>query len=361
MDELIYFFGRFHVLVAACASRCADARGRPGSSGALATFLRRAALAAGTGDAARVGRRCAGRVGHRRAGLHACERAGFRRRAVSIIIAGLGQHSRSSPVLIWAWRADAPTSFARVWPVGMLAIIALLVLTGHYGGALTHGPDYLTEFAPGSLRSHGAVAGNGARPKVTDVAEADIYLDVVAPLLTGKCSACHNEDKATRRAVVRRITPRYAKAASPAKPSRRAIRRAASCIGGSRCPDTADGYMPKNRKSPPSAAEIEVLRWWIEIGAPQTRIVGELRPPQTVASDLQTGARFVEFRSDNKRGDFEPFGHFAGRGFVQSSWVASLAHLCSQTRRRTRARWRRSRRSAVTGTRVFPASLLPHR
>jgi hypothetical protein len=45
--------------------------------------------------------------------------------------------------------------------------------------------------------------------------------------------------------------------------------------------------MPKNHKSPPSAAEIGVLRWWIEIGAPQTGIVGELRPPETVASDLQ--------------------------------------------------------------------------
>ena len=68
-------------------------------------------------------------------------------------------------------------------------------MTGHYGGALTHGPDYLSEFAPGPLRARSAVAGAASRPKVTDVARADIYLDVVAPLLTAKCSSCHNEDK----------------------------------------------------------------------------------------------------------------------------------------------------------------------
>ena len=188
-------------------------------------------------------------------------------------------------VLVWAWRADAPKSFAAVWPVGMIAIVALLIVTGHFGGMLTHGPDYLTEFAPGSLRSHSVVAGASARPKVTDVATADIYLDVVAPLLATKCSSCHNDDK--RRGGLSfvdypslRRGGESGEAIKPGDPSGSELYRRITL------PSNAEGYMPKNHKSPPSAAEVEVLRWWIAIGAPEKGAVGELKPPQSVASDL---------------------------------------------------------------------------
>jgi len=200
-------------------------------------------------------------------------------------------------VLIWAWRAEAPKSFARIWPIGMGVIVALLIATGHYGGALTHGPDYLSELAPGPLRSRGAVAGVASRAKVTDVARADIYLDVVAPLLTAKCSSCHNEDK--RRGGLSfasypslRQGGESGEAVKPGDPAGSELYRRITL------PTAAEGYMPKNQKNPPSAAEIEVLRWWIEIGAPGSGTVGELKPPQSVASDLRQ-----IFPEKNQRGE----------------------------------------------------------
>ncbi|MEP7246293.1 MAG: c-type cytochrome domain-containing protein [Gammaproteobacteria bacterium] len=189
-------------------------------------------------------------------------------------------------VLVWAWRADAPTSFAKAWPAGMLAITALLITTGHFGGVLTHGPDYLTEFAPGSLRTHRAVAGGPSRPKVTDFAKADVYLDVVAPLLASRCSACHNDDK--RRGGLSfadypslRKGGESGEAIKPGDPAGSELYRRITLPSG------ADDYMPKNHKSPPSPAEIEVLRWWIAIGAPSQGLVGTLEPPQDVARDLK--------------------------------------------------------------------------
>jgi hypothetical protein len=187
-------------------------------------------------------------------------------------------------VLIWAWRADAPRSFARVWPVGMLAIVALLIVTGHFGGVLTHGPDYLTEYAPGFQHAgHGALA---ARARVTDPAAADIYLDVVAPMLNEKCSSCHSEAK--RRGGLSladygslRKGGESGEVIKPGDPAGSELYRRLTL------PSNADGYMPKNHKSPPSPAQIDVLRWWIEIGAPEKGVVRDLRPPQSVASDLQ--------------------------------------------------------------------------
>jgi hypothetical protein len=204
--------------------------------------------------------------------------------------AGVDQHRWAgtalalTAVLIWAWRADAPQSFAKIWPVGLAAIVALLIGTGHFGGVLTHGADYLTEYVPGS-RPEGR-AGLAARPKVSDAATADIYLDVVAPMLVSKCGACHNEDK-RRGGLSFADYPSLRKggesgdAIKPGDPAGSELYRRVTL------PSSAEGYMPKNHKSPPSPAEIEVLRWWIAIGAPQNGSIGELQPPQSVMSEVR--------------------------------------------------------------------------
>jgi hypothetical protein len=285
MDELIYFFGRFHVLILhvpvgvlmlaigmEALSRWPRflVDGRSPLEPAMPLIWGFGALAAVATVA----------LGY----MHASE-PGFSG-------AGVNPHRWSgtalafTAVLIWAWRADAPKSFARVWPVGMVALVALLIMTGHYGGALTHGPDYLSEFAPGPLRARSAVAAVASRQKITDVARADIYLDVVAPLLTAKCGSCHNEGK-RRGGLSFASYPSLRKggesgeAIKPGDPSGSELYRRITL------PSNAEGYMPKNQKSPPSATEIEVLRWWIEIGAPGTGIVGDLKPPPAVASDLR--------------------------------------------------------------------------
>ena len=185
--------------------------------------------------------------------------------------------------LVWAWRGDAPRSFAKVWPVSLLALLVLLFVTGHLGGALTHGPDYLTEyltqFAPGAGRAT-------ARPKVTDVAMADIYLDVVGPLFTRKCTSCHNEDK--RRGGLSLLS--YAsvrkggesgEVIKPGDPKGSELYRRVTLA------PTEKDYMPENHKNPPTSEELEALRYWIEIGAPGGGKIADLKPPPAVRTSLR--------------------------------------------------------------------------
>jgi len=181
-------------------------------------------------------------------------------------------------VLIWAWRGDAPRSFAKLWPVGMAAVLVLLFLTGHLGGVLTHGPNYLTQFAPG--------AQSAVRPKPTDVAQADIYLDVIGPLFADKCVSCHNEQK--RRGGLSLVD--YASVRKggesgpviePGNPAGSELFRRVTL------PPTHEEYMPENHKNPPTPAELDVLRWWIEIGAPEKGTVADLKPPAAIRSRLQ--------------------------------------------------------------------------
>jgi uncharacterized membrane protein len=181
--------------------------------------------------------------------------------------------------LVWAWRGDAPESFAKLWPVSLLTVLVLLFVTGHLGGALTHGPDYLTQFAPGAGRAN-------ARPKVTDVARADIYLDVIGPLFARKCVSCHNEDK--RRGGLSLLS--YAsvrkggeagEVIKPGDPKASELYRRVTLA------PTEKDYMPENHENPPTPQELEALRWWIEIGAPGSGKVADLKPPAAVRASLR--------------------------------------------------------------------------
>ncbi len=181
--------------------------------------------------------------------------------------------------LVWAWRGDAPRTFAKLWPVSLLALFLLLLVTGHLGGALTHGPDYLTRFVPGARPAT-------ARAKVTDVAAADIYLDVIGPLFASKCTSCHNEDK--RRGGLSLLS--YAsvrkggeagEVIKPRDPKGSELYRRVTL------PPTQKDYMPENHKNPPTPEELDALRWWIEIGAPGTGKVSDLKPPPPVLASLR--------------------------------------------------------------------------
>jgi hypothetical protein len=283
MDELIYFLGRFHVLILhvpvgvliLAVGMEALVRWPRFSAARRAAFEPAMPLIWGFGALSAVATVALG-------SMHASE-PGFTG-------AGVDHHRWAGTllafvaVLIWAWRADAPASFAKIWPAGMAVIVALLIVTGHYGGMLTHGPDFLTEYAPGI--EHKSRVAHAARPKVSNPASADIYLDVVAPMLATKCSSCHGEDK-RRGGLSFADYPSLRKGGESGEVIKPGDPAGSELYRRITLPATAEGYMPKNHKSPPSPAEVEVLRWWIEIGAPQNGIVGELKPPQTVASDLE--------------------------------------------------------------------------
>lgn len=80
--------------------------------------------------------------------------------------------------------------------------------SGHFGGAMVHDTEYLTEHAPEPLKplllvgieTHGdAEQGSEVEgeEEVTEVvfSERNVYNDFVVPILDAKCNECHNENK----------------------------------------------------------------------------------------------------------------------------------------------------------------------
>ena len=64
-----------------------------------------------------------------------------------------------------------------------LLVLALISLTGHFGGNMTHGEDYLF------VDEKEAIV-------ITNIEEAQVYAQVIQPIFDAKCVSCHNESKA---------------------------------------------------------------------------------------------------------------------------------------------------------------------
>ncbi|NNG10718.1 MAG: hypothetical protein HKM92_11135, partial [Arenibacter sp.] len=67
-------------------------------------------------------------------------------------------------------------------PVYVIVLI-LIGITGHYGGSMTHGEDYL--FTDTRIK----------KVVIEDVDKAQVYADIVQPIFDTKCVGCHNPSK----------------------------------------------------------------------------------------------------------------------------------------------------------------------
>lgn len=172
-------------------------------------------------------------------------------------------------ILYILYKFSIGETFARWMSFG---IIILITITGHLGGSLTHGPDYLTE----GLNS-GDESGVVMKP-IPNVQEAVLYTDIVQPLLQSKCYNCHGPNK--QKGKLRLDEQEHilkggkeGKAIEPGKADESAM------IERMLLPLTDEDHMPPKEKPQLTPSEISLLHWWINTGADFTKKVKEL--PQT--------------------------------------------------------------------------------
>lgn len=172
-------------------------------------------------------------------------------------------------ILYVLYKFSIGENFARWMSLG---VIILITITGHLGGSLTHGPEYLTE----GLNS-GDENGPAMKP-IPNIQEAVLYTDVVQPLLQSKCYNCHGPNK--QKGKLRLDQQEHilkggkeGKAIEPGKADESAM------IERMLLPLTDEDHMPPKEKPQLTASEISILHWWINTGADFTKKVKEL--PQT--------------------------------------------------------------------------------
>lgn len=181
----------------------------------------------------------------------------------------IGQHkvlgiALSATALLTAVLALLPKRLP--FRLALAATLGLMLPTGHLGGTMTHGRDFL--FAP--LREAPPVAvvlpPDADTPPPPPPPGSD-YERVIAPLLQQYCAKCHSEEKSKAELIL--TSPEAIRRGSevgpvlvPGKPDESLLL--------TRCelPLDDDDRMPPADKPQPSADDVAALRAWIAAGAP---------------------------------------------------------------------------------------------
>ena len=181
---------------------------------------------------------------------------------------------------LWIFRARGVNAYRKLQPLTGVVMLILVAITGHYGGNMTHGSTYLVEYAPAPLKR---LAGMEVRERVTSAATADVFADVVHPMLELRCGSCHGVD--TRKGKLSFATydllmegGEMFPAVVPGDLTQSELYARVTL------PETSDDYMPKEGKTPLTADQISIIKWWIEAGAPGVGAVSSLNPPEDVAA-----------------------------------------------------------------------------
>ncbi|WP_018614998.1 c-type cytochrome domain-containing protein [Segetibacter koreensis] len=158
-----------------------------------------------------------------------------------------------------------------------LGLLGLLLVTGHLGGSLTHGSDYLTK---PFLRILGDdTTANTAIKPLPNVQEALAYNDVVKPILQTKCYSCHNSNKQKGRLRMDDIKL-LMKGGKNGKIIDLNNADSSEMIKRMLLPVDDEHHMPPKEKPQPTENQVALLHWWISNQADFTKKVKELN--QTV-------------------------------------------------------------------------------
>ena len=156
------------------------------------------------------------------------------------------------------------------WLMGIL-----MVISGHFGGSLTHGEDYFS------------FSGSGNYENVVLKKDGTVYQDLILPILTKKCISCHNESKSKGGLKMHDFT-NIMKGGKSGPVIVTGNPDESEIIKRLLLPHTDEHHMPPKGKSPLSDSEIAIIQFWIKNGADKSFIVGNIPREDPINNFLPT-------------------------------------------------------------------------
>lgn len=165
-------------------------------------------------------------------------------------------------------------------------LIVLISITGHLGGSLTHGSDYLT--AP--LKS-GSTKGGAAIPHIPNVQEAFVYQNAIQPLFQNRCYSCHGSEK--QKGKLRLDQEEFIlKGGEDGHTLVKGKADDSELMKRILLPLSDEDHMAPKEKPQLTTNEIALLKWWIDNGADFKKKFKDLPQPEnikTILASLQKG------------------------------------------------------------------------
>lgn len=190
-------------------------------------------------------------------------------------------------LLVWhQWLGGALALLAAVWyafvnmfptravyqKAVQVLLIGLIGFTGHYGGMVTHGTDFL------------AFPQSNKQDKIPE--NPNIYSDVVMGILDNTCVSCHNHNKQKGELLMTDLDQlfkggEHGPAVVPGDLEKSLL------VTRIRLPKEHEDHMPPEGKTPLSELEINILERWIALGAPDTVLLDQLEPSEPLVGLIQ--------------------------------------------------------------------------
>lgn len=177
----------------------------------------------------------------------------------------------------------------KVYIATLSGMVLVMMGAGHFGGSLTHGSDYLTQYMPNPLRKLAGMSPKESQEikPITNLPQAVVYTDIIHPILDTRCVSCHNPDKKKGELMMHTAealleggeSGAIFVAGNPAE-SEMLIRV--------HLPEEDDDHMPPDGKTQLTDEQITLLSWWVAQGAPFDKTVAQVEVDEETQAVLNT-------------------------------------------------------------------------
>ena len=161
-------------------------------------------------------------------------------------------------------------------------LISLLIVTGHYGGSITHGegflfPDSDEEFSNQRI----------------DPGKANVFTDLVMPIAKDKCNRCHNSKKKKGDLLLTALEG-WKKGGKNGLLLKVGDRENSLMYHRLHLPMDEKKHMPPSGKKQLTKEELEFMDWWIASVKTFEETVEDLSPPMSIMDYIHAQLKVVE-------------------------------------------------------------------
>ena len=189
-------------------------------------------------------------------------------------------------VALWGWKLKGKIfpKFQLISHILFGMMLLALLLTGHYGGSLTRGEDYLSLKKIIDVDEKKSIV---FQTPVTDTTKGSVYDKIITPILSSKCYQCHSASK--KKGNLRLQTIDLLMKGGKSGPGIKTGDASHSELMKRILLDIQDDKrMPPKGKKQLSNEEVRVLYWWIQNGASSSTTITEVKKNDTIQVFLST-------------------------------------------------------------------------
>lgn len=197
----------------------------------------------------------------------------------------------------WVLAPGASQAFYRLM---VFLSVGVMTYASHDGASITHGKDYLFEYAPDPLRKIIGLEPKEKEQEAKPLEEQIVYADIVQPILEMRCVECHKEGKSKGRFRMDtfELLVKGGKEGDAIEPGNALD---SNIVFRAELPEDDDEHMPPEGKTDIEDHELAVIKWWIDQGADPVKTVADLELTDEIREAIGKLKLTVAFKEDHAK------------------------------------------------------------